>query len=81
MILLNEATTEQIIEELHNRSEYLALLISKPSNEQEFYTSWKGNFVQKMGMAHLLKTEIESKDFYEHFNFFDDQENEEDEDF
>lgn len=72
MILLEEATTEQIIAELKNRSEYMAILINVPSNDGEFITSWKGNYVMKMGMAHLLKTEMESLDFHNHFSFFNE---------
>ena len=69
MILLNEATTEQIVKELKDRSMYMALLINKPSNEGEFYTSWKGTYVEKMGMAHLLKTEMEAEDLHNHFEY------------
>ena len=77
MILLQEATTEQIIQELHDRSEFLALLINKPTNEGEFYTSWKGSYIEKMGMAHLLKTEMESTDFHHHFEFLNMQDEDE----
>ena len=82
MILLEESTTEQLINELKSRAEYMAILINKDSNEQEFITAWKGTYIQKMGMAHLLKTEMESIDIHYHFENLksNQKENEEDDD-
>ena len=73
MILLEEATTEQIIKELHDRSEYLALLVNIPSNGGEYYTCWKGSFIEKIGMAHALKSQVEAKSFHNNFKIFNSQ--------
>ena len=74
MILLEEATTDQLIEELTNRSEYMALLVSKPNNEGEFFTAYKGSYIQKMGMVHLLKTEMQARELHNQFEYLNDDE-------
>jgi len=77
MILLNEATTDQIVEELKSRSEYMVILINKSQNNEQFISTWKGDFIQRVGMANVLKTEIESFDMHYHFERLDSLDNEE----
>jgi len=67
MILLNEATTDQIVQELKDRCEYMVILINKNQNNGQFMSLWKGDFIQRVGMANVLKTEIESFDMHYHF--------------
>ena len=59
MILLNEATTEQLLDELYDRSKYMMVVANIPSNEDELVIeSWKGSHIERAGMLNMAKAYI-----------------------
>ena len=59
MILLNEATTEQILDELYDRSKYMLVFATIPSNDEELVIeSWKGSHIERAGLVNMANAYI-----------------------
>ena len=61
MILLKESTTEQLLDELYERSKYLMVICSIPSNnkQEECIQSWKGSHIERAGLVNMANSYIQ----------------------